>query len=146
MLDLFVCSINPSFEPNNVLIHVIIVVRDRQQMLLSGFIQDMAKIDLFLPKEVYMWMLDECTTQSFLFIMNSYSLQNPVCLEIREDLAYAYFNVLCTLPGRIIEEIVTEPRVSRMFSLLGGRDDALNIERQIVLVKAEVIGIVSPLS
>lgn len=51
--------------------------------------------------------------------------------------------MLCTLPKKKIEEIFTESRISRMFSLLGGRDDALNIERQIVLAKAEKIGTVS---
>lgn len=37
-----------------------IAVRNRQQMFLSGFVQDMTKIDSLLPERVYLWMLDEC--------------------------------------------------------------------------------------
>lgn len=35
-------------------------VRNRQQMFLSGFVQDMTKINSLLPERVYLWMLDEC--------------------------------------------------------------------------------------
>lgn len=63
MLDLLVCPINYSVKPNHVLTGVSIAVRDRQQMFLSGFVQDMARIDTLLPERVYVWMLDECILQ-----------------------------------------------------------------------------------
>lgn len=42
-----------------------IAVRGRQQIFLSGFVQDMAKVDAMLPDEVYIWMLDECSIPLF---------------------------------------------------------------------------------
>lgn len=56
---------------------------------------------------------------------------------------YAYFHVLCALPAPIIEKLVTESRVTRLFALLGAKDDALDVEKQIVLVNAERIGTTS---
>lgn len=32
-------------------------------MFLSGFVQDMTKVDSLLPERVYLWMLDECIPQ-----------------------------------------------------------------------------------
>lgn len=76
MLDLLVCSINHIFGSKCILKHIFIVVRNRQQMFLSGFIQDMTRIGSLLPGGVYVWMLDECIIQSFSSFTDSHSLYN----------------------------------------------------------------------
>lgn len=71
------CMFNQShFKPNYVLMRVFIAVRSRQQIFLSGFVQDMAKIDSLLSEGVYVWILDECTNQWFSFTTDSHSLHN----------------------------------------------------------------------
>lgn len=76
--DLLVCSIDRSFKSNYMLTGIFIVVRDRQQMFLSGFVQDMTIIDSLLPERVYVWMLDECILQqsSSLYITTAYAIRS----------------------------------------------------------------------
>lgn len=93
----------------------LVTARGRRQMFLSGFVTDMAKIDAVLPDEVLSWMLDE------------------VCLETKDELAFAYFRVLGALPIPVVEQQFTEERVFRLFHLLGGKVDALDTEKQVVL-------------
>ncbi|KAL7267723.1 hypothetical protein RUND412_009676 [Rhizina undulata] len=90
-------------------------VAQRQQMFLSGFVQDMVRVGLELPEEFLLWMLDE------------------VCLEPRQDLSYAYARTLASLPLQKIKALIASERIIHMFQLLGGRPEALELQKQINL-------------
>jgi hypothetical protein len=63
-----------------------------------------------------------------------------VCLETKDELAFAYFRVLGALPIPVVEQQFTEDRVSRLFHLLGGKSDALDTEKQVALADSGRIG------
>jgi hypothetical protein len=64
-----------------------------------------------------------------------------VALEPREDLSYAYCGVLSCLQVNILQKILTPAALSRLFALLGGRDEALDLDKPVVLTPASRKGI-----
>lgn len=86
----------------------------RNEMFLSGMVKSMISFSDPLPDEVLLWMLDQ------------------VCLETREDLAFAYTVVLQI-------SLETQPVLSpsilyHLFEILGGKKQAIDLTQRVKFV------------
>ena len=81
---------------------------ERQQACLTGFVSDMTRIQE-LPFEIISWMLDE------------------TIFEPRDDLAYAYMNILERCP-QSLKQSVTIHRLDAILNKLGGKKRAVMVE------------------
>ncbi|KAI5809954.1 hypothetical protein DFH27DRAFT_537139 [Peziza echinospora] len=89
----------------------------RYDLFLTGYVQDIAALLQELPEQLVSWILEE-------FI-----------LEKRQHLSYAYMKTLESCPSQV-SDVLDPPTLCRLFELLGGRKEAVDITEPVVLVKS----------
>jgi hypothetical protein len=86
---------------------------EREHMLLSGFAKDMIMLGEALPKDLFLWMLDE------------------VCFESRSDLRQAYGEILGAASEQTLQYLKCKD-ITNMLRKLGAKEDALDLNADLI--------------
>jgi len=87
----------------------------RRETLVSGFVRDMMEIGVKFSDKILEWMFIE------------------MALESNQDLSFAYYQTLCCLSTEELLHALSSHGLVHIFQLLGGREDALNVDAPVRL-------------
>ncbi|CAZ86635.1 unnamed protein product [Tuber melanosporum] len=90
-------------------------IRVRRETLVSGFVRDMMEIGVKFSDKILEWMFIE------------------MALESNQDLSFAYYQTLCCLSTEELLHALSSHGLVHIFQLLGGREDALNVDAPVRL-------------